>query len=143
MIDRQAKWGFILVGLASAIALHSIVGPEPAAAPTAKASTTEVKIGETGYLREADGGGVWVFKSRDSLSKARALARAGADSSLILQELACSTPTNTKVLVITGEISSAFLSGMDGTADVVVVAGPKAGCKGTVAKNKIVSAPAS
>lgn len=66
------------------------------------------------------------------MSSARQLARAGADMQLILQYVACIVPTDTKVLVITGEISSAFLSGFDGTSDVVVITGTKAGCRGTV-----------
>jgi hypothetical protein len=91
-----------------------------------------VKIGETSYLRTNDASGIFIFKSQDAMYQTWKLLKAGADDSLTDQYTACFAPTNTKILVITGEISSAFMSGADHTSDVMVLTGPKAGCRGTV-----------
>jgi len=101
------------------------------------ADDANVHIGETGYLRSANGDNVIVFKSQDAMSKAVQLSKAGADSQLLVQYVACLVPTGTKILVITGEISSAFWSGAEGTSDVMVITGPYAGCKGVVNKKYV------
>ena len=101
--------------------------PQQAKVPTSMRSH-QVDIGETGYLRRADGDGVLVFKSRDALSKAQSLVKAGAETRLVYQYIPCVPPVDAKVLVITGEISSAFASGMDGTSDVTIITGSNAGC---------------
>jgi len=92
----------------------------------------QIRKGETGYLRSHDGGKLILYGSQDGMSKVTQLIRAGADDSLLSQYVACMVPNNTKVLDITGEISSAFMSGFGHTRDVMVVAGPQAGCRGVV-----------
>lgn len=96
-------------------------------------AAAEVRIGETGYLRSDKVSEIFVFKSSDAMSRVNELLKAGADASLLEQYIACFVPTNTKVLVITGEITSAFMSGADHTSDVMIITGPMAGCKGVVA----------
>ena len=71
------------------------------------------------------------------MSTVAQLSKAGADEALMMQYVACVVPNDTKVINVTGNISSAFLSGMGGTADVMVVTGPHAGCKGVVSANQL------
>ena len=99
------------------------------------AASTEVHIGDAGYLQRPDGGSVAILKSQDAMSKVSDLSKAGADPALIMEYIACFVPSETKVLNITGEITGAFMSGAGGTSDVEVVTGPQAGCKGTVKKD--------
>jgi hypothetical protein len=104
---------------------------------TASATAREVEIGGTGYLRSADGGRVVLFKSQDAMSKVIELAKANADNSLFARYVACVVPADTKVLVITGDITGAFMSGAGGTADVMVITGQQSGCQGVVPDSKV------
>jgi hypothetical protein len=70
---------------------------------------TTVHIGETGYLRSG-GGNVLIFASQSAMSKALELRKAGADTSLITQYIACMVSDGTKVLNINGEVSGAFIA---------------------------------
>jgi hypothetical protein len=128
----------LLVGL-SAIAPkdHS---SSSSVAPT-QSSREVPRIGEVGYLRSRDGGSVLVFTSQDGMSKAVQLRDAGADTRLIMPYIACLAPYGAKVLVITGEITGAFMSGLGGTTDVMVTEGARAGCKGVVRDEDIRKSP--
>ncbi len=97
-----------------------------------------VQIGDIGYLKSSPGGEVVVvFKTQDGLFNALKLVDAGAEMSPILQFVACIVPHNTKVVIITGQITGAFWSGADRTADVLVATGPNAGCKGVVPEKQV------
>jgi hypothetical protein len=100
-----------------------------------------VDIGKTGFLKSDKGGDVIVYKAQDSRRKVQALLEANAPERLLLQFVACLVDSNTKVLVITGEITGAFSSGAGGTADVMVISGPEAGCRGVVAADIVRSTP--
>jgi hypothetical protein len=82
-------------------------------------------------------GWVVIYKSQEALSTEQGLLKAGADDRLLGQYIVCTVPSETKVLDITGQISSAFLSGADGTRDVVVATGNHAGCQGVVAEDHL------
>jgi hypothetical protein len=100
-------------------------------------AATLVPIGKTGVLRTTThpldlSGQLILFKSQDAMFKVVQLLNAKADPSLLTQYAACVVPNNTRVLVITGEITGAFASGVESTSDVMVIAGPSAGCRGVV-----------
>lgn len=109
--------------------------------PTPVASTsTDVDIGESGYLRASENFTmVTVYKTQDGINKVAGLLKAGIDSDSMLyyQYIACRVASETKVLNIIGEITSAFLSGADSTRDVMVIEGPHNGCKGVVAEGHL------
>jgi hypothetical protein len=107
-------------------------------APSLSPSRSETRIGDTALLRAKQGmERVFIFKSQDDISTALDLYKAGADQSLIMEHVACVVPSGTKVLITTSGITGAFMSGLGGTSDVMVVTGPDAGCKGTVSKDNL------
>jgi len=113
-------------------AIFLMMGAVLFSAAITTATAAEVKIGETGYLRSPDGKTVALFKSQSGIAEAMTLYKAGADEFLLGTYLSCIVPNETKVLVITGQITGAFMSGADQTSDVMVITGPNAGCKGVV-----------
>jgi hypothetical protein len=114
----NGKVGFAVLCVLGVLMVIGAAGNSGNSSSTSSTSsaTDRVRIGETGYLRDKNGDGVLVFKSRDALFRARELVVAGADTRLVYQHIACVPPVDAKVIVITGQISSAFASGMDGPA---------------------------
>jgi hypothetical protein len=91
-----------------------------------------VHVGDTGFLRSTTMDWVPVFKTRDAVTTVVQLARAGATNQAIAPYIACYAPNETKVLHISESMSGAFMNGMEGTAEITVLTGPDAGCKGVV-----------
>ena len=100
------------------------------------ANAGDVSIGETGYLRNVRADMVIVFKNQDAMSKVEDLRKAGADTRSMLPYVACIVANDTKILV-TADITGGFKSGLFGTSDVTVIAGPNAGCRGVVDKEYV------
>jgi hypothetical protein len=99
---------------------------------SAYGASSEVKIGETGVLRNDEGAPVLVFKSQDAISSVTALVKAKAPVAVMMPYVACAVESGTKAINITGQITGAFWSGADGTSDVLVLQGDRVGCKGVV-----------
>jgi Family of unknown function (DUF6998) len=124
-IDRQKEWDAVLMVLMDENYDVLEIWEAPRAQVLAALNTPGSKArNERGSLP------VTKFKSIGKLRWSRLCAAA-----------ACVPPVDVKVLVITGDISSAFLSGMDGTSDVSIISGRNAGCQGTVDRDQVLPSP--
>jgi hypothetical protein len=83
---------------------------------------------EAGVVRDGTLAAVIIWRDRDAMSTAHQLMRAQAAPMAIVSHAACAVPSGTPVI----QVNKGFTSGLTQTAEIVVLRGSYAGCRGVV-----------